>query len=289
MGYGLWAMGALCVPSCRIVKPMFQSLASTASDGTIGHGQARYCRARIRWADGACSRTPARWDRGCAGLAVTVLYGPDRRAHCLRSRTDGHARGSRKARWVSWFHFWARSGSSGHSALDLPPVIVSGASDTAGSATAGRTQTARTTRIDGPWREDRPRPTGPTGDGQVLSALLNNPRLVENDILVILNTSEPPPDFFGELASHRKWGSYIQVRRALVACPHTPLPLALSVLVQLSVTELRRVLEHPDLSEKVREAAQSLVEREASGQRRVINFSGDDSDGGGAQPPEGFR
>jgi hypothetical protein len=128
-----------------------------------------------------------------------------------------------------------------------------------------------------------------TGDGQVLSALLNNPRLVENDILVILNTSEPPPDFFGELASHRKWGSYIQVRRALVACPHTPLPFALSVLVQLSVTELRRVLEHPDLSEKVREAAQSLVEREASGQRRVINFSGDDSDGGGAQPPEGFR
>ncbi len=128
-----------------------------------------------------------------------------------------------------------------------------------------------------------------TGDGQVLSALLNNPRLVENDILVILNTSEPPPDFFGELASHRKWGSYIQVRRALVACPQTPLPFALSVLVQLSVTELRGVLEHPDLSEKVREAAQSLLEREASGQRRVINFNGDDSDGGGAQPPESFR
>jgi hypothetical protein len=127
-----------------------------------------------------------------------------------------------------------------------------------------------------------------TGDGQVLSALLNNPRLVENDILVILNTSVPPPEFFGELASHRKWGTYIRVRRALVVCPHTPLPLALSVLVQLSVPELRRALEHPDLSEKVREAAQSLLEREASGQRRVIDFSGDDSDGGGAQPPEGF-
>jgi hypothetical protein len=127
-----------------------------------------------------------------------------------------------------------------------------------------------------------------TADGQVLSALLNNPRLVENDILVILNTSEPPPKFFRELASHRKWGPYIQVRRALAVCAHTPLPLALSSLVQLSVTELRRVLEHPDLSEKVREAAQSLLEREASGQRRVIDFSGDDSDGGGAQPPEGF-
>jgi hypothetical protein len=128
-----------------------------------------------------------------------------------------------------------------------------------------------------------------TADGQVLSALLNNPRLVENDILVILNTSKPPLEFFGELASHRKWGPYIRVRRALVVCPYTPLPLALSVLVQLSVPDLRRVLEHPDSSEKVREAGQSLLDREASGQRRMIDFSGDVSDGGGPQSPEGFR
>jgi hypothetical protein len=127
-----------------------------------------------------------------------------------------------------------------------------------------------------------------TGDGQVLTALLNNPRLVENDILVILNTAEPPPEFFSELAGHNKWGPYIRVRRALVQCRHTPLPVALSVLVQLSATELRRILEHPDLVERVREAAQSLLDREASGERRVVEFSGDDSDGGGAQPPEGL-
>jgi hypothetical protein len=113
-----------------------------------------------------------------------------------------------------------------------------------------------------------------SGDAQVLSALLN---------------TEPPPEFFGELANHRKWAPYIRVRRALVVCPHTPLPLALSLLVQFSLSELRRVLENPDLSEKVREAGQSLLEREASGQRRMIDFSGDDSDGGGAQSPEGFR
>jgi hypothetical protein len=127
-----------------------------------------------------------------------------------------------------------------------------------------------------------------TGDGQILSALLNNPRLIENDILVILNTSEPPPEFFTELAGHSKWGPYIRVKRSLVQCPNTPLPVALSVLVQLSVTELRRILERPDLVEKVREAAQSLLDREASGERRVVEFPGDDSDGGGAQPPEGL-
>lgn len=132
------------------------------------------------------------------------------------------------------------------------------------------------------------RPLIGTGDGQVLSALLNNPRLVENDILVMLNTSEPPPEFFGEVARHRKWGPYFRVRRALVECPHTPLPVALSVLVQLPLAELRRALARPDLPEGVRQAAESLLEREASGQRRVIDFSGDDSNGGGAEPPEGL-
>jgi hypothetical protein len=126
------------------------------------------------------------------------------------------------------------------------------------------------------------------GDGQILLALLNNPRLVENDILIMLNTSEPPPKFFGELASHRKWGPYFRVRRALVECPHTPLPVALSVLVQLPVAELRHARARRDLPEKVREAVESLLEREAQGLRRVIEFSGDDSDGGGAQSPEGL-
>lgn len=127
------------------------------------------------------------------------------------------------------------------------------------------------------------------GDGQVLSALLDNPRLVENDVLVMLNTVEPPPEFFAELARHRKWGQYFRVRRAIVECPHSPLPLALSVLVQLSTSELKRVIDRPDLPQKVREAAELLLEREALGRRRMVEFSVDDGNGGAAQPPEGLR
>ncbi len=143
-----------------------------------------------------------------------------------------------------------------------------------------------------------------SGDGQVLTALLDNPRLVENDILVILNTTEPPPEFFADLARHHRWGQYQEVRRALVACPHTPLPLALSVLVQLPPGELRRLLEHPATPERVRDAAMALQERETLGLRRVaraddssanitqnevIRSLSDDGDGGAAQPPENFR
>ncbi|MFV2071271.1 MAG: hypothetical protein ACC742_01280 [Thermoanaerobaculales bacterium] len=128
-------------------------------------------------------------------------------------------------------------------------------------------------------------------DGQVLSAVLNNPRLVENDILIILNTTEPSPDFFAELARHHRWGQYPNIRRALVECPRTPLPLALSVLVQLPLAELSRVLSRPDLSEKVRDASKALLEKESKGLRRrmMVRSSGDVGDGGAAQPPENFR
>jgi hypothetical protein len=128
-----------------------------------------------------------------------------------------------------------------------------------------------------------------TGDSRVLSALLNNPRLVENDILIILNTSEPPPEFFTALARHHKWGQYFRVRRALVECSHTPYPLALSILVQLPSAELERALGRPDLPENIRSAASSLLEREAQGQRRVVKFSGDVGNGGATQPPEDLR
>jgi len=128
-----------------------------------------------------------------------------------------------------------------------------------------------------------------TGDGQVLSALLDNGRLVENDILVMLNTATPPPEFFAELARHHRWGQYFRIRRGLVQCANTPYPLALSVLVQLPSAELRRAIAHPDVPDNVRLAAESLLEREAQGMRRVIDFSGYDGEGGAAQPPEDLR
>lgn len=125
-----------------------------------------------------------------------------------------------------------------------------------------------------------------SGDEQVLAALLNNPRLVENDILVILNTVEVPVSFLAELARHSRWSTYRGVRRALVELDTTPLPLALSLLVQLTAGDLRRLVGRRNVPEKVREAALSLIERHASGQRGVIISSSEKSDGGDAQTPE---
>jgi hypothetical protein len=133
------------------------------------------------------------------------------------------------------------------------------------------------------------RPLTASGDSQVLAALIDNPRLAENDILVIINTVETPPAFLSELAGHRRWGTYRGIRRAIVQSETAPLPLALSVLVQMPLIELRHLLRQKNLPDEVREAARSLVEREARGERRVINSSSEKSDGGNPETSEDLR
>jgi hypothetical protein len=126
------------------------------------------------------------------------------------------------------------------------------------------------------------------GDEQVLTALLDNPRLAENDILLILNTGQPPPGFFTALARHHRWGQYYGVRRGLAECKHTPLPLALSALVQLRMVDIRNVASRPDLSDAVRSAAKALKEKEEQGLRRVIRSSSNGLDGR-IDAPESIR
>jgi hypothetical protein len=99
------------------------------------------------------------------------------------------------------------------------------------------------------------------GDESVLVALLDNPRLVETDVLVIINTGSPSAGFFTTVARHSRWGERYPVRQALAECPHAPLAVALAALVQLKVTDIARAARKPDLTEKVRAAAWALVEK----------------------------
>lgn len=132
-------------------------------------------------------------------------------------------------------------------------------------------------------------PLTASGDEQILGALLDNPRLVENDILVILNTVEVPVVFLAEIARHRRWGSYRGARRAIVELDSTPLPLALSLLVQMSASDLRHVVRGKNVPKQVRDAALSLIERHANGRRGVIISSSEKSHGGDPQTPEDLR
>jgi hypothetical protein len=121
------------------------------------------------------------------------------------------------------------------------------------------------------------RPLIDAADRQVLVALLDNQRLTENDVLLILNTAVAPPEFYADLARHHRWGQSYAVHAALVRCRHAPLPVALSALVQLRSSDLEAVAARPDVPEPVRSAAAALKEKEDKGLRRVIEYPTHDS------------
>ena len=121
------------------------------------------------------------------------------------------------------------------------------------------------------------------GEEEVLEALLDNPRLVENDLLVLLRSRDLPEAFVRSLARHHRWGTHYRVRRAIAESPAAPLPVALSALVSLRPGDLVRFARRRDLPDKVREAAQALQNKEERGLRGVIRSDGD---GHLAHPPD---
>lgn len=118
-----------------------------------------------------------------------------------------------------------------------------------------------------------------SGDGQVLAALLDNQRMCEDDVLLMINTVRAPAEFYTEVARHHRWGQCYGVRRALATCPNTPLPVALSALVQLRTRDICATASRPDVPDLVRSAAQALKEKEDKGLRRMIHSEMDDSRG----------
>jgi hypothetical protein len=129
---------------------------------------------------------------------------------------------------------------------------------------------------------------------EVLDALLDNPRLVENDILLMLNTVALPREVVTSIARHPRWGQYYRVRRALVECAAAPLPLALSAMVLIRRSDVRKLATRRDLPEAIRSAAKALIEKDQGRRRRmdpkrVVRFSDDERTGAVAETPEGVR
>jgi len=96
---------------------------------------------------------------------------------------------------------------------------------------------------------------------EVQIALLDNPHVVENDILEMMARSKTPRALVVAILGHRRWGLGYGVRLAGAVHPNTPIPLALSALVQLKQTDLNEISTRLDVADVVRAAAASLLER----------------------------
>lgn len=107
-----------------------------------------------------------------------------------------------------------------------------------------------------------------TGDEMILTALLDNPFLVENDVVVLVNTTSVPVGLFSALARHHRWARAYRVRQAVAASSDAPLPIALSALVGLRPGDVARIAGRIDVPAPIREAASALKEKQDLGLRR---------------------
>jgi hypothetical protein len=97
-------------------------------------------------------------------------------------------------------------------------------------------------------------------DASVIKNLLENPRLVERDVLAIASRRPVRGEVLRVLFGSR-WRARYHVRRALVFNPHTPGDIAVRLVGSLVKSDLRLVSDDGCLSEPVRAQARLALTR----------------------------
>jgi hypothetical protein len=88
----------------------------------------------------------------------------------------------------------------------------------------------------------------------VIRILLDNPALVEDDVVRLCAKRPVPSEVLGVVFRHPRWIVRPRVRLTLALNPHTPEEVALQILPHLSSTELRSVARSGQLSDTLRAA-----------------------------------
>ncbi|MBK6849503.1 MAG: hypothetical protein IPG96_18915 [Proteobacteria bacterium] len=96
---------------------------------------------------------------------------------------------------------------------------------------------------------------------EVLPHLLQNPRVVERDVVRLAARRPTEPALQRVILRSGRWGARHAVKRALVLNPYTPTELSLRLLGFLARSDLQLVAETATLATDLREAAAQLLGR----------------------------
>jgi hypothetical protein len=96
------------------------------------------------------------------------------------------------------------------------------------------------------------------GDAQVIRVLLENPHLVERDLVVVASRRPARGDVLRAVFQSR-WIARYHVKRALVLNPWCPTDIAVALVATLSVPDLKQVASDPNLATPVRDQADALL------------------------------
>ncbi|MBI5286821.1 MAG: hypothetical protein HY878_04420 [Deltaproteobacteria bacterium] len=97
-------------------------------------------------------------------------------------------------------------------------------------------------------------------DPVVISHLLDNPRITEREVLKIASKRPNLPQILRLIATHKRWGSRYNIRKALVQNPYTPPRTSLGLLEFLLSQDLKEMMVDGVLHPQVRVAAKEVLE-----------------------------
>lgn len=94
---------------------------------------------------------------------------------------------------------------------------------------------------------------------RVFEALLRNPKLMEDDLIQVINDELTPAPILKVIGYDRQWTNRYAVKLALVRNFNTPMPLALGFLSKLRKQDLKLITSSPHAPELVRRAADRIL------------------------------
>jgi len=105
-------------------------------------------------------------------------------------------------------------------------------------------------------------------DWRVIQHLLDNPRIVERDVVKVAAMRPTRPEVLELIAAHGRWSSRYPVRKALALNPYTPAPIVRRLLPTLMLHDLRQGLGAGVLDEDMLAEARRLLAQARVGKRR---------------------
>ncbi len=102
----------------------------------------------------------------------------------------------------------------------------------------------------------------------VVEAVLESPKLTENEIAIYSKMKSLPQDVIRKIASSREWTKHYSVVLNLVKNPKTPLPIAMGFLSRLRERDLKEISRSREVPDPIRREAQKILNRKEK-QRKV--------------------
>lgn len=98
-------------------------------------------------------------------------------------------------------------------------------------------------------------------DPQVVRALLKNSRLVEEDVLFLINQPRTPTPVLDAVARDPKWSPRVEVRIGLIRNARTPIAAVIPFISSLNMHEVRNLATDPKVPQALRRMLQTRLGR----------------------------